>query len=336
MDLLLIGASHRTTTVDVRGRLAAAASALADRLPPSVAELLVVSTCHRVEVVAVVRDVRAAERGLRLALAGADAQIDGLYSHVGRSVILHLSRVAAGLDSLIVGEAEISGQVRRAVAVGRESGLVGPVLERVTAGVLRASGRARSETRIGQGTVSAATAAVSLLERAWGSLDGHAVLVVGAGEAGRQVLGRLRKRRAARLLVASRSAHHATDAAGRTGAEIVPLLNLDRTLSDVDGVIVATRAAEFLIDADDCRAATRSGRRLEIVDLSVPRVVDPMVSTVAGVSLHTVDDLGDVVRESVSRREREIPAVERIVADEALRTYRQFVQRRDRFTRAIA
>ena len=114
------------------------------------------------------------------------------------------------------------------------------------------------------------------------------------------------------------------------------MLNLDTTLADVDGVIVATQAAEFLIDADDCRAATRSGRRLEIVDLSVPRVVDPMVSSVVGVSLHTVDDLGDVVRESVSRREREIPAVERIVADEALRTYRQFVQRRDRFTRAIA
>ena len=89
-------------------------------------------------------------------------------------------------------------------------------------GVLRASGRARSETRIGQGTVSAATAAVSLLERAWGSLDGHAVLVVGAGEAGRQALGRLRKRRAARLLVASRSSHHATEAAGRTGAKSFP------------------------------------------------------------------------------------------------------------------
>jgi glutamyl-tRNA reductase len=322
--------------VDVRGRLAAAAAALANRLPASVVELLVVSTCHRVEVVAAVRNVTAAERDLRLALAGTGSHADSLYSHVGRSAILHLGRVAAGLDSLIVGEAEISGQIRRAVTIGREAGLVGPVLERVTAGVLRASGRARSETRIGQGTVSAATAAVSILERAWGSLDGRAVLVVGAGEAGRQALGRLRKRRAARLLVASRSAHHAAEAACRTGADVVSLLALDATLSGIDGVIVATRATEFLIGADACRAATRSGRRLEIVDLSVPRVVDPAVSSVADVSLHTVDDLGAVVRESVSRREREIPAVERIVADEALRTYRQFVQRRDRLTRAIA
>jgi glutamyl-tRNA reductase len=336
MDLFLIGASHRTAAVDVRGRLARAAAALAARPPADVAELLVISTCHRVEVVGVARDPRTAERELHLALTGTDAHLDDLYVHAGRSAILHLSRVAAGLDSLIVGEAEISGQIRRAVAAGREAGTVGPILERVTAGVLRASGRARSETRIGQGTVSAATAAVSLLERAWESLGGHAVLVVGAGEAGRQVLGRLRKRGAARLLVASRSTRHASDAATKTGAETVSLDNIESALAEVDGVIVATRAPGFLIDANGCRPATESHHGLEIVDLSVPRVVDPAVAEVPGVRLHTVDDLGDVVRESVSRREREIPAVERIVADEAARTYRQLVERRNRGGAAVA
>jgi len=336
MDLLLIGASHRTTTVDVRGRLAGAAAAIASRPPAVVAELLVLSTCHRVEVVAITRDVHAAERELRLALTGTDAHVDGLYVHTGRSAILHLSCVAAGLDSLIVGEAEISGQIRRAVVAGREAGRVGPILERVTAGVLRASGRARSETRIGQGTVSAATAAVSLLERAWGSLDGQTVLVVGAGEAGRQALGRLRKRRAGRLLVASRSPHHATEAATKSGAEIVPIEDIGLSLASVDGVIAATRTSGFLIDADDCCVATRSSRTLEIIDLSVPRVVDPAVADLAGVTLRTVDDLGDVVRESVCRREREIPAVERIIADEAARTYRQFVERRNRRNAAVA
>jgi glutamyl-tRNA reductase len=336
MDLLLVGASHRTTPLDVRGRLAGAAAALAGRHPVSVDELLVLSTCHRVEVVAVARDARAAERELRCALTGMDADADGLYVRAGRSAILHLGRVAAGLDSLIIGEAEISGQIRRAVAAGRESGLVGPILERVTAGVLRASGRARSETRVGQGTVSAATAAVSLLERAWGSLDRRTVLVVGAGEAGRQALGRLRKRRAGRLLVASRSSHHATEAAGRTAAEVVALERIASVLADVDGVIVATRAPGFLIDADDCRVRASAGRILEIVDLSVPRLVDPAASGVVGVRLQTVDDLGDVVRESVRRREREVPAVERIVADEAERTYRQFIDRRDRRDAAVA
>ena len=259
-----------------------------------------------------------------------------LYAHAGRSALLHLARVAAGLDSLIVGEAEISGQIRRAVAAGRGAGLVGPVLERVTSGVLRASGRARSETRIGQGTISAATAAVSLLEREWGSLEGRSVLVVGAGEAGRQTLGRLRKRRASRLLVASRSAHHAVQAAGKTAATVVPLDALAAVLDTVDASSPRRVRTGFSSMREICRSAARSRRTLEIVDLSVPRVVDPAVAELAGVSLHTVDDLGEVVRDSVRRREREIPAVERIVADEAERTYQQFLQRRDRRRTAVA
>jgi glutamyl-tRNA reductase len=336
MDLFLIGASHRTATVDVRGPLAGVAAALADRPPASVTELLILTTCHRVEVVAVARDMRAAECELRLALTGTEPHVDGLYVHAGRSAVLHLSRVAAGLDSLVIGEAEISGQIRRAVAAGRDAGTVGPILERVVAGVLRASGRARSETRIGQGTVSAATAAVSLLERTWGSVEGRAVLVVGAGEAGRQALARLRKRQVGRLLVTSRSSHHATEAAGRTGAEVVDFSRVSSVLAEVDGVIAATRGSGFLIDADACQIGARFSRTLEIIDLSVPRVVDPALAYVEDIRLHTVDDLGDVVRESVRRREREIPAVERIVSDEATRTYRRFVERRTRRAAAVA
>jgi glutamyl-tRNA reductase len=332
---LLIGASHRTTSVDVRGRLARAASALAGLVPAAVAELLVLSTCHRVEVMAVADDLAAAERALRIALTGTDAPVDGIYVRPGPAAQMHLARVAAGLDSLIVGEAEISGQIRRALAAGRASGTAGPVLERVVAGVLRAGGRARSETRIGQGTMSAATAAVSLLERAWGSLDGRSVLVIGAGEAGRQALARLKKRQADRLLVASRSSHHARQAAERTDAEILDLAHIPSALTFVDGVVAATRADGFLIDVGECGLATRGGRSLHIVDLSVPCVVHPAVAEVAGVRLHSVDDLGDVVRESVRRREREIPAVERIVADEAARAYRQFIER-GRYGGAVA
>jgi glutamyl-tRNA reductase len=334
MNVLMVGASHRTTTVGVRGRLAERVSAL-DGLPVGVREMLALSTCHRVEIMAVIDDVQAGERALRCMLTGL-ATDAALYVHADYAAVLHLSRVAAGLDSLIVGEAEVSGQIRRAVAEGRQRGFVGPVLERVMAGVLRAGGRARSETRIGQGTVSAATAAVSLLERAWGTLDGHAVLVVGAGEAGRQALGRLRKRRAGRLVVASRSFRHATDAARRVGARVVELGAIASTLTEVDGLIVATRSADYLIDAAACRLAIGTDRRLHIVDLSMPRVVDPAVSDVAGVTLHSVDDLGDVVRETVRRREREIPAVERILAEESARTYRQFVERRKRSRAAVA
>lgn len=335
MDLLLVGASHRTAGVDERGRLARRAAALGphDR-STDVAELVVLATCHRVEVLAAVRDVESATHALRRALI----ELDGLYAHAGAAAVRHLSRVAAGLDSLIVGEAEISGQIRRAASAGRASGAVGPYLDRVLAGVLRASGRARSETRIAEGVLSAAAAAVSLVERTWPSLDGRTVMVVGAGEAGRQALGRLKKRRAGRLLVASRSAHHAADAAVKTGASVVALEHLGAALADVDAVIVATRASGYLLDyamvASAC--AARTDRPLEIVDLSVPRVVDPAVEHVPGARLRTVDDLGDVVRESIARRAREIPRVERIVADEAARTYQQFIARRDRRIASVA
>jgi glutamyl-tRNA reductase len=286
-------------------------------------------------------DRTAAEGALARLLAGdTSASVSGLYRHTGVAAVRHLARVAAGLDSVIVGEAEVSGQIRRALAAARAAGAVGPVLERVIAGVLRASGRARSETRIGQGVVSAATAGVSLLERAFGSLHGRTVVALGAGEAGRQALGRLAKRRVGRLLVASRSVHHATAAAKKTGAEVVHLDCLGAALAEADGLVAATRAPgfQFLVDAAMCRdaMASRPERALAIVDLSVPRVVDPAVAGLAGVTLHTVDDLGDVVRESVRRREREIPRVERIVADEAARTYEQFIDRRDRRRVAVA
>jgi glutamyl-tRNA reductase len=343
MDLLLVGASHRTAPVDVRGRLAARAATLAAGWRPPHAggarhELFVLSTCHRVEVLAAVGDVEAADAELRRTLVERDAVDGALVSRVGQTAVDHLCRVAAGLESLIVGEAEISGQVRRAAAAGRAAGLVGPLLDRVVAGALRASGRARSETRIGQGAMSAATAAVALLEAAWSTAEPRAVLVIGAGEAARQALGRLAKRRVGRLLVASRSPHHAGQAARMAGAEVVAIDRLPAAIAEVDGVIAATRAAGFVVDAAMCRAASAASahRRLAIVDLSVPPVVDPAVALVPGVVLRTVDDLGEVVRGSIDRRAREVPRVERIVADEAARTYRQFIDRRHRPAAAVA
>jgi glutamyl-tRNA reductase len=331
-DLVLVGANHRTAAVDVRGLLARQA---ADALPAlwskngaaSIAEVLLVSTCHRVEVLVVARDPGLAERQLRTVMNGA-----GVYMHRGLDAVAHLAGVASGLDSLIVGEAEISGQIRRALAAGRASGAVGPYLDRVVAGALNAGGRARSETRIGTGALSAAAASVSLLERSWPSLAGRSLLVVGGGEAGRQALARLAKRGAGRLIVASRSARHAADAAARAGAEAIALDRVPAVLPQVDGAIVATQSAGFVI----VPAMLAPVRELEIVDLSVPRGVDPAVAELPGIRLRTVDDLGQVARESVKRRLREIPRVQRIVAEEAARTYRQFVTRRDRLRPAVA
>ena len=337
LNLVLVGASHRTASVDDRGRMASAAGRATEwfrarAAAAGVAELMVLSTCHRVEIVALLRpDASAAARTLVEELLGVTLGDPRIYIHRDDAALLHAARVASGLDSLIVGEAEVSGQLRRAMAEARAAGTIGPTLDRLVAGALAASGRARAETRIGAGTVSAAGAAVSMLEHAWTTLSDRAVLVVGAGEAARQALHRLRRRGASRLFVASRSMHHAREAAARYAAEALPLEAVRGVLSDVDGIITAARATAPLIDDAMC-AGRSAARPLHIVDLSVPRVVDPAVAEVRGVTLATVDDLGDVVRAALARRTREIPRVDQILADETARLYARTRVRRPRAT----
>jgi glutamyl-tRNA reductase len=292
-----------------------------------VVESLVVATCHRVELYVVTRDLAGTEHALRQSVIdaiGADA-VTSTYQYTGARAIEHLCKVASGLDSMIIGEAEIAGQIRRAAAAGRQAGTLGVFLERVVAGALRASGRARSETRIAQGALSAATAAVSIVEHALGPLDDRTVLVIGAGEAGQQALARFARRRTRRVIVASRSLYHARDAAARSGAEVADIHQLAPILSQVDAVVAATRGGAYVVGV--ATLVARAGRPLLAVDLSMPRALDPAIAALPGVTLRTVDDLGEVVRESVARRRREIPKVERIAYDEAQRAYAQFLRR---------
>jgi glutamyl-tRNA reductase len=167
---------------------------------------------------------------------------------------------------------------------------------------------------------------VSLVEQALAGLKDRAVLVVGAGQAGRQALSRLAKAQTGALLVASRSRRHASEAADKHGAEVVPLENVASTLNRVDAVIAASQAPAHILTAADYLAA-RVNRPHFLVDLSVPRAIDPALAEVPGVTLRTVDDLGDIVRASTSRRLAEVPRVETIVLDEARRAYGQFRER---------
>jgi glutamyl-tRNA reductase len=332
MNLLLIGTSHRTATVDLRSRLAqsvqdAAAQLLRAPGAAGISELCVLATCHRVEFYLVAADVDAADdalRGLVSRLTGGDLLAPGptRYRLVGAAAVEHLCRVAAGLDSMIVGEAEIAGQIRRAIAHAKATGAAGVFLDRLVSGALRAGGRARAETRIGAGAMSAATAAVSVVEQTLDSLAHASVLVIGAGEAGRQALERLARRRTGRLTIASRSGHHAREAAEKTGARVVNLDDLADAARLSDAVIAATLSPAYLITP--ATYAGSSARSRLLIDLSVPRIIDPAVADVRGISLRTVDDLGEFVRASAARRAAEIPNVERIVRDEARRAYDQF------------
>jgi glutamyl-tRNA reductase len=176
--------------------------------------------------------------------------------------------------------------------------------------------------------MSAATAAVSVIEERLGALAHRSVLVIGAGQAGRQALARLAKRRTGRLVMASRSERHAREAAERTGARAVALDALPTALAQADAVLAATVSPGYLVRPDSFEGAPPRDRLL--VDLSVPRVIAPAVAGLAGVTLRTVDDLGDVVRASALRRAREIPGVEAIAREEAHRAWLQFEARAER------
>jgi glutamyl-tRNA reductase len=344
MDLLLLGTSHRTASVATRERLAASVGEVSDWLRAAVqsgepvSEVFVVATCHRLEVYAAVSDLRVAEQELRgLIRGGADVGdsselASSHYVLTGSDVITHLCRVACGLDSIIVGEAEIAGQIRRAATTAREAGTMGPYLEAAVAGALGASGRAREETRIGRGVLSAASASVALAESIRGSLVDQAVLVIGAGQTGRQALARAARGPHGRLLIASRSERHAREAAAATGAQVLTLADVPAALVDVDVVIAAVQAPETILTLDHCRhaMAARPDRPLLAIDLSVPRVIAGDVALVPNVQVRSVDDLGDVVRQSAARRAKEIPLVESIIQDETCRAYSRVEARRKR------
>jgi glutamyl-tRNA reductase len=340
MNLLLLGLSHHTASVAARERIAAAVGDVSAWLGRArerrdvAAETLVLATCHRLEIYVATPDVDMARLALApaLAMTGPVEREASSYERTGLDVVTHLGRVACGLDSLIVGEAEIAGQIRRAAAVAREAGTMGPYLEAAVAGALAASGRSKAETQIGRGVMSAASAAVAMAEGLLGSLRDRTILVVGAGQAGRLALARAARGPHGRLHVASRSERHAREAAEASGAHAHALAEVPSLLRDVDVVIAAVQAAGTLVTRDHGRdaLAARPGRPLLAIDLSVPRVMAADLGTVPGIRVCSVDDLGDVVRQSTRRRAREIPLVEAIIGDEARRAWRRVVARQRR------
>jgi glutamyl-tRNA reductase len=334
VNLLVVGTNHRIATVAVRERLATCVGLTpvwlaAERDQHSaITELFVLATCHRVELYAATDDPEGARAALvaltRLGEGGIFDSDTPRYVLTGEDAVRHLCRVACGLDSVIVGEAEISGQVRRAAALAREAGTLGPYLERLIAAALRSSGRARAETEIGRGVLSAASAGVTLAASTLGTLEGRSVLVVGAGQTGRQVLARVRRLGCGELFIASRSEKHATEAAAQAGATVVPFGAMTSMLDRVDVLFTAVQVPAQVVHSRDLSARLRP---MFIVDLSVPRAVDPSAGELPLVDLRTVDDLGDIAQASLARRAREVPRVEAIAHDEAARALHQIRSR---------
>ena len=330
--LVCLGLSHRTAPVELRERLSTLGPG-AGRCP-AVEEHAVLSTCYRVELYAYLTDgvEEAREELIDVLARGHDVDRDllagHLYVHAGEDVARHLCRVAAGLDSLVLGEAEILGQVGAAYEEGRAADTTGPVLSLLFRTAVAAGRRARSETAIGANPATASSMAMALAAGALGDLSERSALVVGAGRIALQTLKAATGRGVTRTAVANRTIERAAEAAGPFGATVYGLDDLTDALAWADLAVTATSSEEPVVSAAAVAAAMggRADRPLVIVDLAVPADVERSAGEVAGVKLFDVDDLRAGLDDAIASRLREVPRVEEIVAEEVeafTRRYRE-------------
>ena len=331
MHLLLLGVSHKTAPVDVRERLdfssrdlGAAVEALATR--QSAAESVVLSTCNRSEVyVACENPAQARDEIIQFLSTyhslSPDSFTPHLFSLGDDAAARHLFRVAAGLDSLVVGEPQILGQVKDAFETASGRRCTGPMLSKLFHWSFGVGKRVRTETALGEGAVSVSFAAVTLARKIFGRLDGRHVLVIGAGEISSLTAEHLRAQGVGDIVITSRTAAHAEALAALVGGRAARWEDVPLLLASADIVITATGSQRPILTRAQVEATTGRHRHdpLFIIDLAVPRDVEAAVGDIEQVFLYNVDDLQTIVQENLSRRSREIAHAETIVAEELLK-----------------
>jgi glutamyl-tRNA reductase len=311
-ELSLVGISHHGASLEVREQVALdpdEAAELARELAGDEGEAVCLSTCNRTE-------LYVAGPGAEERAAGALSTVEGaLYRRSDDEAARHLFRVAAGLDSRVRGETEILGQVRAAYALGTP----GPLLDRLFREALRVGRKVRAQTPVGDPAASAASAAAVLAERVLGDLTGRQVLLIGAGEIGEATAGRLAARGAEVAFVANRGEERRARVASRLAAEPLPLEEIPRALAETDVAVASTNSRNFLVSRDDVEQAlaTRERRPLLLIDLAVPRDLDPEIGTLPYAFLYDVDDLDEAV--GTGTVEGAAARAEAIVAEEAER-----------------
>ncbi len=329
--MVVVGLSHHTAPIEVRERAALSNDAVAEilchlREQSEVGEAFIVSTCNRVEIVAAPRESTDNPALLEHAVRTVEAALvqrapvvrDHLYRRTGADAVRHLFRVASSLDSLVLGEPQILGQVKSAFDVARKQGTIGAHLHRAMTHALRAAKRVRSETTVGAGQVSVPSVSVDLARQIFGELRGHKAALLGSGQMG-EAAAKLLVGEGAALQVVGRNQSRVSELAAQLGATGVPFDKLPDVLADVDVVVTTTSAAHYVVTYDAIKAAKkkRRGRSLFLIDLAVPRDVDPRVDGLDGVFLYNVDDLAQIVAQTLSSRQKEASRAEQIVEEEA-------------------
>ena len=338
MPLLCLGISHHTSPIELRERLSFSSSALEAALArfgcggnarlTGITELVILSTCNRLELYAyLTEDAASTYPNLFIPLSDFLVEVSDiplaefethLYRYSGLDVADHLCRVASGLDSMILGEPQILGQVIEAHELALKHGLVGQLLSAMFRTAIRAGKRARTETAIARNPASISSVAVKLAEQIVGDLATSCVVVVGAGEMGELAVEALRMRGTQRIIVVNRTRQRALTLAERWGGEALSFERLDEALRQADIVITSTGAPHAIIDLAMVRTAVaqRQDRPLVLLDIAVPRDIEPTVSEIQGVHLFDIDQLNARLENAVAERRNEIPNVERIVAQE--------------------
>ena len=330
-EIFVIGVSHRSSPVALREQLAVPGAELPKHVKElaeraRLAEAVMISTCNRVEVYGVAADpagVRRAKEALASRMPPGALE-PHLYERSGAEAVRHAFRVASSLDSMVVGEPQILGQVKEAYAAATEAGVVGGLLDRCFHKAFAVAKRVRTETGIAAGSVSVSSIATDLAKKIFGDLHGKRVLLIGAGKMGEAAAKHLRKQ-GANLFVLNRSRERALELASACGGEPRSLAELPGELALADVAIASTSSDRFVVTAELMKDVVRARkyRPLFLIDIAVPRNVDPRVGDMENVFVYDVDDLQKVAQENLSVRKREAEAAERIVDVEA-RTFEEW------------
>jgi glutamyl-tRNA reductase len=332
MTLALIGVNHKTAPIALREKIAIGRDDLAETTralaaTPGVVECMIVSTCNRVELLAAVESPEAPVAGFLSSFFGIDAQVlaPHLYEYHDQEAVSHLFRMAASLDSMVVGEPQILGQVKEAFAVARAAGTVSGQLEHLLQSAFAAAKRARSETGIGSNSVSIASVAVDLARKIFGSLEGRTVFLVGAGKMSEIAARHLVQQGAGAILVSNRTAERARRMAEEFSGAVVPQVvafdQLYEAASRADIVISSTGAPHpiFRREHGQTFLQKRRNRPMFFIDIAVPRDVDPEMNELDGIFVYDIDDLQQVAASHMEERSRQAVDAETLIAAEVER-----------------
>jgi len=331
MNLVILGLNHKTAPVALReklgGLLADLPSAYQDlKVRPEILELLLYSTCNRVESLCATEAPDGAIAQLRAFFAGpgeiSPSELDSsLYIHRDRDAVAHLFRVASSLDSLVVGEPQILGQIKEAYRQAARNRATGPILNRLLHKTFSVAKRVRRETGIGDHAVSISYAAVTLGRKIFGSLAGKTAVLVGAGEMGELALEHLKSDGVGRIIIANRTLERGLELARRFGGEAVSLEELADQLLFADIIISSTGSPQHLLTREQVKGVMRRRKHkpLFFIDIAVPRDLDPAINDLDNVYLYNIDDLKEVVEFNWQRRHLEAAKAERLVAGETLK-----------------